>query len=131
MNTLKRAVVTAACSLAFAGVSGVASAQMGGTSGYYQGHTPSPKGCPSLHYMFRGLSQTPVGYVWFGDASGISKATGTMDLKTGKFQLTLKSLDGNGPTGTVEGVKSPNTGLVTAELKGTGCSNLQLVPITP
>lgn len=111
--------------------SGAALAQLGGGPGYYQGTTPNAKGCPTLRYVFRGMSATPVGYVWFSDASGISKATGTADVKTGKFNLTLKSLDGNGPTGTVEGIKDPHTGIVTATLKGPGCSNLSLLPMSP
>jgi hypothetical protein len=117
--------------LAFTAMSSAAMAQLGGGPGYYQGFTANAKGCPTIRYAFRGMSETPVGYVWFSDASGISKATGTADLKTGKFNLTLKSLDGTGPTGTVDGVKDPHTGIVTAVLKGPGCSNLTLQPMSP
>lgn len=73
----------------------------------------------------------PVGYVWFEDASGMSKATGTMDLASGQFHLTLTSLDGNGPTGEVTGRKDPATGTVTAELDGPACSKLKLGPTDP
>lgn len=131
MNTLKRAALASACCLALAGVSGAASAQSGGTAGVYQGISPPTKGCPPLRYIFRGASASPVGYVWFADGSGMSKASGTMDVQTGKFNLTLKSIDGNGPTGTIEGVKSPNTGVVAGELKGPGCSNVTLTPMAP
>jgi hypothetical protein len=123
--------IAALSCLAFTAVSSGAMAQLGGGAGYYQGFTANSKGCPTIRYVFRGMSDTPVGYVWFSDASGISKATGTADMKTGKFNLTLKSLDGNGPTGTVEGVKDPHTGIVTATLKGPGCSNLKLEPMSP
>ena len=81
--------------------------------------------------MFRELSEAPVGYVWFGDASGMSKATGAMDLQSGTFHLTLTPLDGDGPTGEVTGVKERFTGTVTAELKGVGCSKLKLSPTKP
>jgi hypothetical protein len=65
-------------------------------------------------YQFHGVSATPSGYVWFRNGSGMSKTTGTMNLQTGKFDLTLTSLDGNGPTGTVAGEKNLNTGQATA-----------------
>ena len=70
-------VLTAACCVALAST---AVAQSGGTAGYYQGFSSPAKGCAPLHYAFRGTSATPTGYVWFGDGSGMSKATGTMDL---------------------------------------------------
>ena len=75
------------------------------------------------------LAKEPV--TWFTDASGMSKATGTRDMQTGAFHLTLVSIDGNGPTGEVSGVKDPKTNVLTAELKGPGCSNLKLVPMKP
>lgn len=116
------------CCLAMAVSSGAAFAQ--GSEFSYPGQTPPMgKSCPSIGYAFRGFSATPIGYVWFGDASGISKVSGTADMKTGRFALTLTSLDGNGPTGTAEGEKDPHTGVVTAELKGPGCSNLKLIPM--
>jgi hypothetical protein len=61
----------------------------------------------------------------------MSKATGTMDLQSGHFHLILTSLDGNGPTGEVTGTKDPNSGAVTAELDGPGCSKLKLGPTNP
>ena len=128
MKVGKLAALLPVCCLAL----GTAFAQSeGGTAGYYQGFTPNVKGCPTIHYVFRGLSASPVGYVWFSDASGISKAVGNMDLNTGKFSLGLTSLDGKGPTGEVEGVRDPHTGVVTAQLKGPGCSNLTLLPMAP
>jgi hypothetical protein len=54
-----------------------------------------------------------------------------MDLQSGRFHLTLTSLDGNGPTGEETGTKDPNTGVVTAELDGPGCSKLKLGAINP
>jgi hypothetical protein len=118
----------AVCALAMGVVAGASAQSMGGAANeYYQGMANGP-GCPTIGYIFRGLSETPVGYVWFQNASGVSKATGTLDIKTGKFQLTLKSLDGEGPTGTVVGERDPTTGQVTATLTGPGCSNLRLAP---
>ena len=69
--------------------------------------------------------------MWFADASGMSKATGTMNLASGRFHLTLTSLDGQGPIGEVDGTKDPTTGVVTAVLDGPGCSKLKLPPTNP
>jgi hypothetical protein len=122
------------CGLALAVICGMALAQGGGvrTATYYQGTAPNTPRCPAIRYLIRDSSSSePVGYVWFADASGMSKATGTMDLQSGQFHLTLTSLDGNGPTGEATGTKDPNTGVVTAELDGPGCSKLKLAPTNP
>ena len=64
--------------------------------------------CPAIRYLFRGVEENPIGDVWFADASGMSKATGTMNLASGRFHLTLTSLDGQGPIGEVDGTKYPS-----------------------
>ena len=135
MDNVKRSITVALCSLAFAGAGGMAFAQLGGndaSAAYWEGRTPNTtKTCPGISYLFRGMSATPVGYVWFTDASGMSKATGTRDMATGAFHLTLTSIDGNGPTGEVTGMRDPKTNALTADLKGPGCSNLTLLPMKP
>jgi hypothetical protein len=98
---------------------------------YYQGIASNTPRCPAIRYLIGGVSSNPVGYVWFADASGMSKATGTMDLVSGQFHLTLTSLDGQGPIGEVIGRKDLDTGVVTAELDGPGCSKLKLGPTNP
>jgi hypothetical protein len=117
--------------LALVFTSGTVPAQERGAGAYYQGTSRNTPRCPAIRYLFRALSATPVGYVWFADASGMSKATGTLDLQSGVFHLTLTSLDGNGPTGEVTGRKDLSTGVVTAELQGPACSKLKLGPINP
>lgn len=98
---------------------------------YYAGAASNTPQCPAIRYLFRGIEANPVGYVWFADASGMSKATGTMDLASGRFHLTLTSLDGQGPIGEVDGTKDPGTGVVTATLDGPACSKLNLPPTNP
>jgi len=99
---------------------------------YYEGLSPNTPRCPAIRWMLRDTdSEAPSGYVWFTDASGMSKATGESDLSSGLFHLTLVSLDGNGPTGQVTGRKDPKTGSVTADLDGPGCSKLTLGPTNP
>lgn len=123
---LTRSTLLGFALVAASAVGGIAFGQVGGSSEEYYKGTASGPGCPTIGYVFRGLSAKPYGYVWFQNASGVSKATGTMDMATGKFQLTLTSLDGNGPTGTVTGTKNLNTGQVTAVLNGPGCSNVKI-----
>jgi hypothetical protein len=61
-----------------------------GKAVYYQGSASNSPRCPAIRYLFRDISSSePVGYVWFTDASGMSKAIGTMDLASGQFHLTL------------------------------------------
>jgi hypothetical protein len=98
---------------------------------FYEGSSTNSPQCPAIRYLFRGIAENPIGYVWFSDASGMSKATGTMDLASGVFHLTLTSLDGQGPLGEATGRKDPATGVVTAELNGPGCSKLKLGPTNP
>ena len=98
---------------------------------YYVGIASNTPQCPAIRYLFRGVEENPIGYVWFADASGMSKATGTMNLASGRFHLTLTSLDGQGPIGEVDGTKDPTTGVVTAVLDGPGCSKLKLPPTNP
>ena len=124
------------CCLTLAVLSAMVLAQPSGVSvnrpAYYQGVASNTPQCPAIRYLMRDVSSSqPTGYVWFSDASGMSKATGTMDLNSGQFHLTLTSLDGHGPTGDVTGTKDPNTGVVTAELDGPGCSKLKLAPTNP
>jgi hypothetical protein len=113
-------------------VSGVALAQVSVKKAeYYIGGAPNTPQCPAIRYLFRGISAEPVGYVWFADASGMSKATGTMDMVSGRFHLILTSLDGQGPLGEVDGTKDPTTGVVSAKLDGPGCSKLTIPPTNP
>ena len=101
---------TTLLSLALAVASGTALAQtkLNVRRGeYYVGIASNTPQCPAIRYLFRGVEENPIGYVWFADASGMSKATGTMDLVSGRFHLTLTSLDGQGPIGEVDGTKDP------------------------
>ena len=125
---------TTLLSLALVVASGMALAQTKAyvqSAEYYVGIASNTPQCPAIRYLFRGVSANPIGYVWFADASGMSKATGTMDLVSGRFHLTLTSLDGQGPLGEVDGTKDPGTGVVTAVLDGPGCSKLKLPPTNP
>jgi hypothetical protein len=123
-----KVLVLSACGLVMlATLSKVALAQAGGVrrAEYYAGIGSNTPQCPAIRYLFRDTSSPhPLGYVWFADANGMSKAIGTMDLQSGQFHLTLTSLDGEGPIGEVTGTKDPATGVVTAELDGPGCSKL-------
>ena len=125
---------TTLLSLALAAAIGTALAQTNANvrrGEYYVGIATNTPQCPAIRYLFRGVEANPIGYVWFADASGMSKATGTMDLVSGRFHLTLTSMDGQGPIGEVDGTKDPTTGVVTAVLDGPGCSKLKLPPTNP
>jgi hypothetical protein len=79
-------LLLAVCCLALAAVSEMALGQGGDVrkAVYYQGLASNTPQCPAIRYLFRDVSSSePVGYVWFADGSGMSKATGTMDLQSG------------------------------------------------
>ncbi len=81
--------------------------------------------CPGIQwYLARSASGQIWGYFFYTDASGVSKANGSID-RQGRFRITLTNLSGNGPVGVATGRRGPN-GLINGELTGQGCANLQL-----
>ena len=58
--------------------------------------------CPTISWQVNRLpnSQAINGVVWFMDLSGVSTARGTI-APDGKVAVTLTSIQGSGPTGTV------------------------------
>lgn len=89
---------------------------------------PAPTGgpsCPGIQwYLARSANGHIWGYFFFTDASGVSKADGTVDRR-GNFKITLVSLSGNGPVGVATGRRGPQ-GLINGTLNGEGCSRLHL-----
>jgi hypothetical protein len=102
-----------------------APAQAAGGNNDYMSFPPGAAACPGISWMFKSNVAEPFGYVWFRDASGASRATGTLNKSTGALHLTLVSVGGKGPTGVFDGVRAAD-GSVTGTLKGEGCSNLTL-----
>ncbi len=86
---------------------------------------PTVANCPGVDWH---IQQQPggklTGVVFFRDMSGVSNAVGQGDPKTGQFTLTLTSVSGKGPVGTVTGSRT-SKGLV-AEMKGDGCNNIKV-----
>lgn len=81
--------------------------------------------CPGIQwYLARSANGHVWGYFFFTDASGVSKANGTIDRR-GNFKMTLTNLSGNGPVGVATGRRGPQ-GLINGTLAGEGCSRLQL-----
>lgn len=113
----------AACGVAAMGLAGAAHAQS--VPVVFAGVTPAAGNCPGIGYRLINTAGESQGYAWFRDFSGISKMSGTVDLKSGAINLTMHSLDGNGPTGIVTGTRSRN-GALTATVKGPGCSNVKI-----
>jgi hypothetical protein len=90
----------------------------------YGGHSKAASSCPGLGWTVAAARPNMHGYFYWDDGSGASKATGAAN-PDGSFQLSLTSLDGNGPVGTVTGKRAPN-GALSATLKGQGCANIAL-----
>ena len=111
-----------ACAIGFLALSGAAHAEGGIGADKWHVFAPGTPACPGMSWHFRLGGGSPYGYIWYNDASGISRATGTLDTATGVFRLNVVSLDGKGPTGIVTGVRNAN-GTVEATMKGEGCAN--------
>jgi hypothetical protein len=83
----------------------------------------SVAGCPAIAWR---IGQSPTGalhgVMWFNDMSGMSQVDGSANGK--QFSLSLRSIMGNGPVGTVTGTVG-----VGARLTGTGCANATFRPI--
>jgi hypothetical protein len=92
----------------------------------YTGQVASTvSGCPTIEWhLARHNNGDVTGIFYYSDMSGISTATGTVD-NAGNIQLTVNSRTGQGPVGTVTGMRSPN-GAITAKLTGNACANAEL-----
>lgn len=99
-----------------------ASAQRG-YAPHFAGMTGSSvANCPNIAWRIGGDSAGALhGIMWYSDMSGLSEATGSINGKN--VRLTLKSVMGNGPVGTVTGVVGQG-----ATLTGTGCANASFNP---
>jgi hypothetical protein len=86
-------------------------------AGYSGTARSSVQDCPNIAWRLAQRDNGNVtGVVYYADMSGVSTATGTID-QAGRFHLTLTSSIGQGPVGTVTGVKQIN-GAVDATLIG-------------
>jgi hypothetical protein len=90
----------------------------------YAGMTQSSvTNCPAIAWR---IGQSPDGalhgMMWYYDMSGMSAVSGKEN--GGHFHLTLKSVMGNGPVGTVEGQIGKG-----ATLTGDGCANATFKPV--
>ena len=95
-------------------------------AGYVGQAKSSVAGCPFILWrLARSSDGTVSGIVYYSDASGTSVATGTGLGTASGLHLELKSVQGNGPTGTVTEVKLPN-GKMGAKLTGEGCANMEV-----
>jgi hypothetical protein len=84
--------------------------------------------CPQIEWTIVPIARTasgtavgPIdGVAYYSDMSGISKVSGTISAE-GKISASMTSVSGNGPQGTVAGMRgAQNTHI---ELIGAGCAN--------
>jgi hypothetical protein len=79
-------------------------------------------GCPSIRWDVVRTSETTFkGIVFFTDLRGTSVMDGTV-ARSGAFHATVRSVVGDGPTGTVTGRRTPSG--LQANLVGPGCSHV-------
>lgn len=124
MRLLSATALIAAGIMATAVSYTTANAQMAYSPRYAGMVGSSVAGCPNIAWR---IGQSPStgalhGVLWYTDMSGMSQADGTMNGKN--FNLSLKSVMGNGPVGTVTGVAGQG-----ATLTGSGCANAHFKPV--
>ena len=105
------------------GVVAMLPAQAAGPAARYAGMAPSSvAGCPNIAWrLAKDADGTLRGIMWYDDLSGMSKASGSAE--NGKFHVTMVSVIGNGPVGTVDGDRSSD-GAGEAKMLGEGCANM-------
>jgi hypothetical protein len=127
MRVLSYACLAAVLAVSPFAAGGSALAQGNQQGAIYYGQVKATPSCPAISWRFRHSSdRTVVGYIIFENAQGVSKATGERDAD-GRFRLTVVPIDGNGPAGTVTGMRAAN-GAVTATANFEGCPPLSLTP---
>lgn len=113
--------------IGFAGQSSTAAPQH--VTGFNGVMHSSVAGCPDIAWRLARNGNDVSGMAFYANMSGASQVKGTVD-NSGQINLTLTSIMGNGPVGTVEGHRTKNG--TTATLKGEGCANgrVAMRPVT-
>lgn len=105
------------------GLSVAAGAHAQQATGYAAGHSaPMAPGCPSIEWRVLPITAAPAninGVAYFSDMSGISQVKGTV-AADGTISVTVTSVSGNGPAGTLTGKRTAKTTHV--DFTGQGCS---------
>jgi hypothetical protein len=124
MRLTRSVALIALGSLATAAFSQISTAAPTGTRAFNgTGHSSVP-GCPDLAWRLVRKGGDVTGVTFYADLSGVSMVKGTVN-DAGQFRLVLTPSMGEGPSGTVTGVRTRN-GTVVADMKGTGCANMHI-----
>ncbi|HTU56062.1 MAG TPA: hypothetical protein VMF62_19015 [Acetobacteraceae bacterium] len=119
---IKTSVGLVAAGLIGLGVVAASPAMAAPEPGFVGNTASSVAGCPFISWRLANNNGQIRGWAEYSDLSGVSYVTGTMD-SSGHFTLTLtKTAIGDGPVGTVTGMRSAN-GRIVATLTGQGCAN--------
>lgn len=122
MKPLNTSILLALGALSLGGLSAVPSHAVEPATRYAGMASSSVAGCPQIAWrLAKDASGDVRGMVWYDDLSGLSKAVGT--ARNGVFHVTLTSVMGQGPVGTVDGHRSGD-GTGEARMVGQGCANM-------
>lgn len=124
MQTRTTSILLALGALSLAGLA-AAPALAAGPAAKYAGAAPSSvAGCPDIAWrLAKSADGSLRGIVWYDDMSGLSQASGMSE--NGHFHVTLTSVMGQGPVGTVDGERAADGG-GSAKLVGQGCANVNM-----
>jgi hypothetical protein len=85
----------------------------------YVFHSTPRSGCPGVDwYIVAEAGDILTGFIAWNNMQSVARATGTLNRRTGTFEMTAHGLGGADRIVTVTGTVSPTSGWFTADMQG-------------
>jgi acyl dehydratase len=100
----------------------------------YVFHSGPRSGCPGVDwYIVAEVGDTLTGFIAWNNMQSLARATGTLNRRTGTFEMTAHEIEGQDRTVTVTGTVSPTSGWLTADVQGqdVSCRGIKVPWFTP
>jgi hypothetical protein len=100
----------------------------------YVFHSGPGSGCPGVDwYIVAEAGDTLAGFIAWNNLQSLARATGSLNRRTGTFEMTAHEVGGQDRTVTVTGTVSPTSGWLTADVQGqdVSCRGIKVPWFTP
>jgi hypothetical protein len=100
----------------------------------YVFHSTPRSGCPGVDwYIVAGAGDTLTGFIAWNNMQSVARATGTLNRRTGTFEMMAHELGGQDQTVTVTGTVSATSGWLTADMQvqDVNCRGIKVPWFTP
>jgi hypothetical protein len=97
-------------------------------------HSGPRSGCPGVDwYIVAQADDTLTGFIAWNNMQSLARATGTLNRRSGTFEMTAHEVGGQDRTVTVTGTVSPTSGWLTADVQGqdVSCRGIKVPWFTP